>query len=210
MVDFDSLSTVLFDPRNFLVAVILLTIATLCIALRWFVLVRALGLAPSLKEIVSLTMVGNFFTTFMPGAIGGDVIKAWYIAGHEPKRKARAISTIVVDRLVGLSVFALYASLALFFYLKGSPQAHRLEALSGAIWITTTLLAIGTFLFFWPKGWEWSVVKRTLTLLGRVQPIAHALDAALSYRVHFKSILIAVRTHHALGKHFNPTTILLG
>src|SRR5262245_53405154 len=96
MVDFVVLKTLLLHPSNFLVGLLFLLIITLCASFRWFLLVRAQGLSLSVKNLMELTMIGNFFNTFMPGAVGGDLIKAWYVAGREPQRKSRAIFTVLL------------------------------------------------------------------------------------------------------------------
>jgi hypothetical protein len=69
---------------------------------RWYGLVRALDLPFSVRNAVRLGLVGTFYNTFLPGAIGGDFVKAYFIAKGHPVRKAAAVATVVADRLLGL------------------------------------------------------------------------------------------------------------
>ena len=69
---------------------------------RWYGLVRALDLPFTLRDAVRLGMVGTFYNTFLPGAIGGDFVKAFFIAKGAPGRRAAAVSTVVADRALGL------------------------------------------------------------------------------------------------------------
>jgi uncharacterized protein (TIRG00374 family) len=70
---------------------------------RWRLLMRGLGIPCPFWRVAHLQLVGLFFNTAMPGAVGGDVIKALYIVRDQPRgaRTGAAIS-VLVDRIVGL------------------------------------------------------------------------------------------------------------
>lgn len=70
--------------------------------IRWWWLMRALGLAVSFSAAFRFSYVGHFFNTVMPGATGGDVIKAVCVARALPDRRAHAVTTVLVDRVLGL------------------------------------------------------------------------------------------------------------
>ncbi len=70
--------------------------------IRWWWLMRALDLAVSFRAAFRLSYIGHFFNTVMPGATGGDVIKAVCVARALPERRAQAVTTVLVDRLLGL------------------------------------------------------------------------------------------------------------
>ncbi len=68
---------------------------------RWWVLVRAQGLEFRVGNAFRLGVLGFFFSTFLPGSVGGDLVKAAGIA-REQSRRTVAVATVVMDRLVGL------------------------------------------------------------------------------------------------------------
>lgn len=75
---------------------------------RWRLLLRAVDLVLPLARAVRLTFIGSFFNTAIPGATGGDVVKAYY-AAKATGRGTRSVLSVFVDRaigLVGLAVFA--------------------------------------------------------------------------------------------------------
>lgn len=84
----------------FLVFTIYLQIAI--ISWRWNVLNGALGFGIRYREAFSLSMIGLLFTVVIPGSVGGDVIKAYYVGIRVPKRRAHAFTTILMDRYLGL------------------------------------------------------------------------------------------------------------
>lgn len=78
-------------------------VCMLLCAKRWQILLRAQGLKVSYAQTTILYFIGHFFNSLLPGSTSGDVIKAVYVARETPDKKAEAITTIVVDRLIGLA-----------------------------------------------------------------------------------------------------------
>lgn len=88
--------------RSFLIAAVcILPIGYVLTSVRWFFLLRGLGVQIGLGRTFVINMVGAFYNSFMPGTTGGDVIKAYYAAKHTPLR-TRAVMTVLIDRVIGL------------------------------------------------------------------------------------------------------------
>jgi glycosyltransferase 2 family protein len=92
-------------------ALVFVTIAGVVFSqyVRWYFLVKALDFPFKFKDAVRLGMVGTFYNTFLPGAIGGDIVKAVFIAREQPGRKTMAVSTVIADRLLGLFGLLVFA-----------------------------------------------------------------------------------------------------
>jgi glycosyltransferase 2 family protein len=70
---------------------------------RWKALLWGLGINVPWIRMFQLQFVGIFFNTAMPGAVGGDVIKAVYIVRDQKTgRKTPAAMSILMDRITGL------------------------------------------------------------------------------------------------------------
>ena len=93
---------------------------TFCGIVRWWFLLRTQGIRMSLFEAFRLSYIGIFFNNVIPGLTGGDVVKAVYVARRVPEARARAITTIFVDRVLGLLALMVLGSLAAFSSL-GNP-----------------------------------------------------------------------------------------
>jgi uncharacterized membrane protein YbhN (UPF0104 family) len=86
----------------------------ICAILRWWVLLRAVGLELPLRTTAKLTMIGSFFNTFMPGAVGGDAFKMYYAVEHAPSgKKVEAATTVAMDRVIGLASMFLLVAIAM-------------------------------------------------------------------------------------------------
>jgi uncharacterized protein (TIRG00374 family) len=123
---------------------------------RWYVLVRAVGLPFTIADALRLGLVGFYFNTFLPGSVGGDILKAAFLA-REQSRRTVAVATVVMDRILGLwALFWLVATLGGVFWIAGLfPE----KAQHGCGWIIllsaiiVLVSAIGWWLLgFLPEG----------------------------------------------------------
>lgn len=69
---------------------------------RWYLLVWAQEFDFSLKSAIQLGFLGYVSNYIAPGAVGGDAVKAVMIAREQPARRAVAVATIILDRILGL------------------------------------------------------------------------------------------------------------
>ncbi len=93
--------------------------ALLLTFVRWYILVRAVDLPFRLTDAIRLGFIGFFFNTLMPGAVGGDAIKAWFLA-REQKRRTTAVATVIMDRAIALwALIWFVALLGSVFWLGG-------------------------------------------------------------------------------------------
>ena len=59
------------------------------------------------------TAIGLFFNIVVPGLTGGDLVKAVLAARDHPERKAAAMISVLVDRLIGVLVLVLLGAVAI-------------------------------------------------------------------------------------------------
>lgn len=82
---------------------------------RWQMILAAQGLTLTFRRALSIFFIGHFFNAFMLGSTGGDVVKAWYVAHETHHKKAEAVATVILDRIIGL--LALFAIVLLMMGL---------------------------------------------------------------------------------------------
>jgi len=192
MVDFTLLQSVLFNPLNLIISFLFLGFAAFVIAGRWFLLARAQQLSLSFKNVFELVMIGNFFNTFMPGAVGGDIIKAWYVARREPSRRTKAVFTVLLDRVIGLSIVLFFAAVTMLIYFEWVQQRPQLQMLSYVIWGICGAVAVFGMLFFGNALWEFKFVQGILAFFHRFRPISKIMDAAGLYRKNLRVVMLAL------------------
>ncbi len=143
-----------------------LTAITLA-SLRLKLIINAQEITISLKEALSLTFIGYFFNNFLPTAIGGDVIKAYYLS-KKTELKMGAYTSVFVDRVTGLITMIFTAFIALAFaknqvtdkMIKYSIYGVTLLSLAAIIFVTNKNIAKKfSFLLFFLKPVEDKLIK---------------------------------------------------
>ncbi len=79
-------------------------------AWRWKLILAAHNMNISMWRAMNIYVIGQFFNAFMPGSVGGDIVKAVIVAKEFPGKKTIAVTTIFIDRLIGLLSLVLLAS----------------------------------------------------------------------------------------------------
>lgn len=189
MVDFSSLGSTILDPLCFVPAFGFLACSMALQSCRWMWLMRGQGIHLSFRQTLELTMIGVFFNTFMPGAIGGDLIKGWYIAQREPSRKTRAVFTVLLDRALGLAMFLAFASVALLAYRETVWQNTPLRVAALSVWGITLIMTVVGLFFFMPLAWRLTWVTTAVDMLRRNRLLGRLAEATLLYRHHLKVVV---------------------
>lgn len=68
-------------------------------SVRWWIL---LGKRHALSRLFSLSLIGSFFNNLLPGAVGGDAVKAYYLF-RETRQGGKSIASVFMDRYLGFS-----------------------------------------------------------------------------------------------------------
>ena len=107
---------------------------------RWMWLLKVQGLIVPWRTAAGMTWLGYFAAIFLPGAAGGDLPKAVVACRHQPDARARAVSTVILDRLLGLHSMLFVGGIAGVCVLSGSPT-HGQAAVA---WLALAALAVSS------------------------------------------------------------------
>ena len=155
-IDWNSLKGAL-APVPFLVLGGLTILGVLIANLRWQVLLNGQGFHLGVRETFPLTLIGMFFNYAMPGSVGGDIVKGFYLArdfadtSHAGSRsiaemKVAAGVSVFMDRLIGFFVMMLSASLAIIaFYDRLKHDSALLTIGTGTLLITGGFFVVLAF-----------------------------------------------------------------
>jgi uncharacterized membrane protein YbhN (UPF0104 family) len=169
-------------------------------AIKWRRLAAAVGFRGSPPRFVVYYFIGMFFNAFGFGTVGGDVVRAFYLAGHDGRR-GLALNTVVADRVSGLAVLLAIALGALVLF-----HHYDLPA-----WIYWGVIVLASALL---GGWR--LLPRVLpTLLPRENRLRRLVEqdlapywnddrllvdvGALSFLFHLSQIGVLMILTHALG-----------
>lgn len=103
-------------------------------ALRYQLLLRIVNVNTSFSKLFMLQMIAYFFNVVIPTGVGGDVVKALYVARDaEPEKRTTILLLAFVERLLGLASLILVGMIAV--------------SSSSLVWSDALLRPLGTTVF---------------------------------------------------------------
>lgn len=137
---------VALEPSAFLILGGLVVAQIFFANARWLVLLKGQGFRTTTRQTFPLTLMGLFFNYAMPGSVGGDIIKGYYLAQDFPEQKLAAGVSVFMDRLIGFFVMVLSGSLAILAFHERLDHDARLVAIgTGTLIVTCAFLVILAF-----------------------------------------------------------------
>jgi hypothetical protein len=131
------------DPTWMWLSLLCFAPTPLLMSVRFRWMVQAQEIELSLWESMKLVYAGNFLNFVALGSTGGDVFKAYYVSTHTD-RKTEAVTTVLLDRAVGMVGLVVITALVMLLRLD-DPKIQ-----AWIPWVVLLLLglAVGVFLAF--------------------------------------------------------------
>lgn len=186
------------DYRYFAVGLAIYLTSLLVTFARWRMLVRAQGIMLSFRDAARLGFIGNVFNLVIPGAVGGDVIKAAYLGRMQPDKKPQAWASMVLDRILGLLGLFLLAGAA-GMVTWGSVD-NQVRLLIGMVWAFLLAGFTGLAVAFSPGLYR--PLNRLVAGRGKLEAIVVRIEAiGMAYRRRIGTVvamLFAAVLNHSL------------
>jgi len=158
----------------FAVTLGIFVISQTMVGFRWWLLLRTQSIFIAFWAAVRLNFLGWFYNNFMPGSVGGDLLRAWYVTKHTPK-KFEAVLSVFVDRIIGLLSTLIIAIFFYMLFLRGKSEALTFTGRSGPfkflaeykggiIWVVGVLAVVFCGLLLHSRGrvllrWVWLHIR---------------------------------------------------
>ena len=145
---FDALKIFWQKPILLVADLALFAFALVTGTLRWRTLLVLAGAKIPFWRAMQLQLTALFFNVVVPGNVGGDVVKALYVARDEdPSKRTTILLLVFVERLIGLGALVLVASIVAV--LNGSMlwQNPQLRQLAMAVAFLGVCTLVGPALF---------------------------------------------------------------
>lgn len=184
-------------PLPLVLAFLLLGIPFLITAWRWQRLLHVCQLNLSYGRCLTLTFLGQFYSTFLPGTTSGDIVKIVY-TGRLTGQKTKSAITVILDRVIGLigliivGFTAAVVELLISQHGKGGaadPVLLHVVLLTGGMLV---VIAIGAAVYFSRRirravGLDYLIEKLPLP-----EFLKHADRTLAAYRGHLGVIAVAL------------------
>jgi uncharacterized membrane protein YbhN (UPF0104 family) len=167
--------------------------------IRWCILGRALALNFDYADAFRLGSLGLLLNQVSPGAVGGDLFKAVFIAREQPGKRTEAVASVLIDRVVGLYGMLCVAAVGYAIVSRHTDFTGLIRGVADAVvvcWIVGTI-GVGLLMTPWFTGPAMRGLFDRIPLVGGT--LARLVDAAGAYRHHraslFAGILLGCITH---------------
>lgn len=190
---------------------------------RWLILMRTEGIRVPFWVAFRLTWIGHFWNMVIPGAVSGDAVKMYYIGQVAPERREEAWSTVIADRVIGLSALvalAAVASLSRLQLLWSDPKLRLIliAMVSGLVALLIGAVVVASGL---GRNWGWvhalgnKLPEKLRDLIVRVYGSLHRISRRpgtvlvaflISFFAHGISVFNAFLLGRALGEDVIPFT----
>ncbi|HYP25686.1 MAG TPA: lysylphosphatidylglycerol synthase transmembrane domain-containing protein [Blastocatellia bacterium] len=147
-------------------------------AYRWYLLLQPLGMKIKYPKLLSFYFLGMYFNFFLPTAIGGDVVRVYYL-NKETKRLSGSTASVFLDRDLGMAALLLMATVVSTIggtRFNGVPLAPIFGAIGVAF------IAANLALFYRPT---YNLLHRLLSvfkLKKADERVEHLFESVNSYR----------------------------
>ena len=124
-----------FDPLILSLGGALITLSLLIGVLRWFCFLKAFHLPrPSLRRGLLLYYIGLFYNTYLPGAVGGDVLRGYGYQSQTGETSSLAYLIPFGERLMGLVSLGCWFLMGASSFLKVHPIGDTLHLYFQLYW----------------------------------------------------------------------------
>jgi uncharacterized protein (TIRG00374 family) len=152
------------NPWWLLAALVMMILGVFIRAFRWQVLLDAIGVRVPLGELSSIYFIGFLFNNLLPSGLGGDAIRMYELNRYS-ERTSDTVTSVIVDRFLGLSALQAIAIVALLVdWDSVPPEIAYFTVIIFTAGLITGLLLINRRLYLWlqaniPLFWRVSQVK---------------------------------------------------
>ena len=159
-------------------------LSNICGTLQWNLILKSLGIYLPVRRVATFYFTGLFFNNFLLSFVGGDFVRIYDVTKSSGKNSA-AISTVLLDRLIGFITLSSLAFLGFFYTFKTLNSTVLRFSIPG---IFVVLVFILLFLFNKPFAKKFETFGLKVTPKRFQNNIREIYDLIHDYRNHPKLI----------------------
>ncbi len=126
-----------------------------------------------------LTMIGNFINFVLPGGIGGDIVRGYYLLPADSIKKSQCIGILFMDKAVGVVAMLLMAWLTIIFLLL----ADKIVAQNLHEVLLSIFMSVGLVL----------LILLAVTVMLAIESIRTKIQSILKRFINYQSLLSFLR-----------------
>lgn len=179
------------NPLYFSAAILIYFLVQGLSAWRWYMLLKPQGIEVPFSRILGYYFLGMYFNFFLPSAIGGDVVKIYYL-NKETKQLSASTTSVFIDRDIGMGGLVLIALLTALLAPPAHMQINGVPLVPVFALIMVGFLVANLAIFYRPT---YNLLHRLLSLfkMKKVdERIEHLFDSVNVYRNRWGLIFVTM------------------
>ncbi|MGD9972860.1 MAG: YbhN family protein [Desulfatirhabdiaceae bacterium] len=120
------------NPLYTTLAFLMCMVVMLVRACRWQLILRDMNILTRFWRIAEIYLISNWFSTFLPGSVGGDIYKVYGLT-RDGKQTLHSLATVFIERFTGLLALISVALVTVIFF------SHMMPA---PLWMMLALVSI--------------------------------------------------------------------
>lgn len=165
--------------------------AVLLTMIRWHFLVRALEIPTKVKNSFRIAFVGYFFNLAPLGIAGGDLVRIMMLAGKHKNIKAKSIASVALDRIIGLYMLFVVASVAILLTGFHHTDNELIVKICETTWMIAIIGGVAIAILMIPAVTEGRFANSLGKLPGVGGALSSLLEAVRMYRRRPGVLLLA-------------------
>ena len=141
-------------------ALFLLLIMVALTSWRLCLLLKPRGLVLSLGSSIQLTLIGAYFSVFLPGGVGGDLVRVYYAMRGNYGHRTEIATVILFDRLIGIFALLIFPLLLVPLFPQLLNSAKFLLVLLGCSVAGSVTMLAALIICFTVPATDGSVLLR--------------------------------------------------
>jgi uncharacterized protein (TIRG00374 family) len=192
LLSIEELKKILLNPRALGIALAASFLNTAIGISRWQLLLKAQGIHLSWIKTARLNLIGGFFNLALPGAVSGDLVKAFYIAKEHAGKRGHVFGSILFDRVVGVSGLVIVATVAMLLGFGPLHENQVFQTLQGMVllaFVSVALFYVSLFFIPTPQDPILGILRKLERTLPKVASLTRIYEGVRNYHPHRKMVL---------------------
>lgn len=159
---------------------------------RWYWLLRSRNFNVAIGSTYALYLIGIFFNNALPSSVGGDVVKAFYLAREQKARQVDAVLSVLIDRVLGLYSLLLLSLVSVvwdFSFVKSQADVRWMAIMCAVLSLAMT---VGLMIGFSTRIDRALRITSTLRKFPALKKIRELFEAMQLYGRQKSAILISI------------------
>lgn len=177
---------------DLLICLFLVLLGLVFSSFRWMALLNGQGFRAHVSQVFSLQLVGLFFNFIVPGGVGGDLIKGYYLVRSQEHEKFLAATSIFVDRVIGLWTMIIIVVVSGFFIIPEFSTNPKVFVIYKSVLVAGGLFTLGLAMAFSKKINESGFIQKVTAKIIYGDFLFKCYESIHSYCSHKTSIVQAI------------------